>query len=50
MVGDLGSGLGGLLNGTLLLAEDLDAALLSGDNTDSLSSHPYVNSMIAVSS
>ena len=37
VVGGLGGGLGGLVDGALLLADDLDAALLSGHNTDSLS-------------
>ena len=38
VVGGRGDGLGGLLDSALLLAEDLDAALLSRDNTDSLRS------------
>ena len=36
VVGGLGGRLGGLVDGALLLADNLDAALLSGDDTDGL--------------
>ena len=36
MVGGLGGGLGGLVDGALLLADDLDAALLSRQDADGL--------------
>lgn len=47
MVGNLGSSLGGLLERSLLLAEDLNAALLSGDNADSLFMCQFQDSIIA---
>ena len=37
VVGGLGGRLGGLVDGALLLADNLDAALLSGDDTEGLS-------------